>query len=237
MLEGRFLLEDGLMIPPSASIRVRRLGLGLLLLAVPACGLSDYEVLMREAQEREKSFREEQKYLGKAVQIPTQKDEKGNDLPVASVYFRPPKGINPAKPKEQRGEMWPYPADASSDFNSVEIAFAPSDYKDADYSNFAARVLNSYPGAGQSGSSVQITPPWQTTPMTFERWEAGNSSINILRGSPKTIAIVFNCKRKENARTAINLSLQSLGVDQKAAPARQHYERTSAWKLQAQPGS
>jgi len=216
-------------IPSSILTRVRRLGLGLLVLTVPACGLSDYEALMREAQECEERFREEQKYLDKAVVPPTQKDDKGNDKPVAFVYFRPPKGID-AKPKEQRGEMWRYVASPrGSDFNYVEMAFAAADDKD-----FVARILGNYGVA--AGSPVQITPPWQAAPMTFDRGESGNISINILRG-PKPVAVVFCYRRQESARKAIDLSLQSLGVDQTATAARQYYERKSPWKLEAQPGS
>lgn len=227
------MLEDTIVISSPASTCVRRLGLALLLLAVPACGLSEYEARMREAQERKEHFDEVKKYLGKALVPPMQKNEKGEDKPVATVYFRPPQGID-SKPKEQRGEMWRYPAGRNSnDFNYVEIAFGAANDKD-----FTARVLSSCGVDPQAaGSPQQITPPWQEAPMTFDRWERGNVSVNILRGGPKPIAIVFGFKRPESSRKAITLSLQSLGVDQKASTARQFYERSSPWKLEGSPSS
>ncbi len=220
-------------MPASASTCVRRFGLVLLLLAVPACGLSDYEALMRDAQEREARFREEQKYLDKPVQVPTQRDEKGVDLPVANVYFRPPKGILP-KPQARGELMWRYAADPrNSDFHYVDMAFAAVDDKE-----FAARVLAHYGMSGQTATRIEIKPPWQTASLTFDRWESGTISINIIQGVSKPIAIVYSSNKiqQESVRKAITLSLQSLGVDPKAAAARQYFERTSPWKLEVQPG-
>jgi hypothetical protein len=226
------LLEDTTMVISSlASTRIRRLGLAFLLLAVPACGLSDYETLMRDTQEREERFRIEQKYLGKAVQIPNQKkDDK--ELPLANVFFRLPAGIN-SKPQQGNDPMWRYAADSrNNDFTAVDMAFAEDD------KDFANRVLANYAMAGQSSSPLQITPPGQTTPLTFDRWESGSVSVNILRGSSKPIAIVFICKaRPDSVRKVMELSLQSLGIDQTAGAARTRANQTSPWKLQGSPSS
>jgi hypothetical protein len=210
----------------------------MLLLAVPACGLSDYEKLMRDAQEREEAFRAEQKYLGRAVIIPTRKDSDDKDVPIANVFFRPPRGID-SKPQQLNEPMWRYPADPrSNDFLSVDMAFGEDD------KDFDSIVRGNYEGALQASNNPrQITPPGQTTPVTFDAWEfiSGNVgvSINILRGSSKPVAIVYryNKSRQETARKILELSLQSLGVDQKASAARQRANEKSPWKLEGAPSS
>lgn len=225
------MLEDTLVISPSALNRSRRIGLALLLLAVPACGLTDYEALMREAQEREALFRAEQKYLGPPLQIPTQKDKDEKEVPIANVFFRPPKGVD-SKHKEQSGMMWRYPADSRSEFIAVELAFADEN------KDFSRSVLDHFGRGDLSPSSPrQITPPGQKTPMSFEVWEfdgqTGYHSVNILKDSPKPVAIVFifNKAKLDNARKVIELSLQSLGVDANSSAARQRSNQKSPWKL------
>jgi hypothetical protein len=227
------LLEDTTVISSTALTRVRRLGLALLLLAVPACGLSDYEKLMRDAQERKERFDAEQKYLGKPVIIPTRKDEKDKDVAIATAFFRPPKGID-SKPQPLNDVMWRYKADPrNSDFQAVDMAFA-EDSKD-----FADKVLTVYGGLGKAGSAVQITPPGQETAMLFDHWEIDKASVNILRGSSKPVAVVYIYKaRPDSTRRAIEqLSLQSLGVGQGAGAARQRANEKSPWKLEGAPSS
>lgn len=216
------------MIPSSVSTRVRRLGLGLLLLTLPACGLNEYEALMHEAQEREERFRAEQKYLGPPVQIPeTEKDNK--KVPLAQVFFRPPKGVDP-KP-QQRGMMWRYTGEPRSDFNFVELAFAEEN------KDFTRNVLDNY-GKGDlpPGIPRQITPPGQKTATVFESWEFDDGqtgySVNILKDSPKPVAIVyiFNKAKLDSARKVIELSLESVGIDLGYGAARQRYDQKSPWK-------
>lgn len=226
------------MIPSFASMRVRRFGLALILLAVPACGLSDYEALMRQTQEREERFREEQKYLGKPVQIPMQKDKDNHDVAVANAYFKPPKGID-TKPQQRGDLMWQYRADPrGSDFLYVELAFGESD------KDFAQRVMNNYEGGGQATSSTrQYNLPGQSAPVVYDVWEFSSGqnvvSINVLRGSSKPVAAVYvySRSRHESARKAIELSLQTLGVDQGATAARKRSDIKSPWKLEGQSGS
>ncbi len=223
------------MIPPATVIRSRWFGLALLLLAVPACGLTDYEKLMVEAQEREERFRAEQKYLGSPVQIPTTKDKEDREIPLASVFFRPPKGVDP-KP-QQRGIMWRYAADSRSDFFAVEMAFG-EDNKDISRS-----VLESYGRADiAAGTPRQINAPGLRAPMFFDVWEFSTDqkgySVNILKDGSKPVAIVFiyNKAKQEPVRKVIDLSLQSLGVDQTYSTASMRYNQKTPWKLQGQPG-
>jgi hypothetical protein len=223
------LLEDTLVISPFALNRRRRLGLALLLLAVPACGLNDYEALMREAQEREERFRAEQKYLGPPVQIPTQKDKEDKEVPIANVFFRPPKGVD-SKPQSS-GMMWRYPGDGRSDFNAVEMAFAEEN------KDFSRSVLDKYGRADlPPGIPRQITPPGQKTALVFEVWEFDSGqtgySVNVLKDNPKPVAIVyiFNKAKLDSARKVIELSLQSVGIDLGYGAARLRYDQKSPWK-------
>lgn len=225
--------------PYLPSARVRRLGLGLLLLAVPACGLSDYENLMREAQERKERFDEEQTYLDAPVQIPKQKNKDGKDEPVAKLFFRPPKGIE-AKPQSQPRNnlnIWRYARSKGGiDFVYVELAFAD------EAKEFANSVVGAYTTADQATHRRQpIAHPEQDTSMLFDVWESKSGqqgySINILQGSRKPVAVIYhyNKARSENIRKAIELSLQSLAVDQKAPAAKLRYDNKSPWRLQSEP--
>ncbi len=212
--------------------RPRRFGLALLLLAVPACGLTDYEMLMRESQEREERFRSEQKYLGPPLQMPTQKDKEDREVPLASVFLRPPKGVE-SKPK-QSGMMWRYGADSRSDFIAVDMAFA-EDNKD-----FSRNVLEYYGRPDIAITPRQITALGQKSPMNIDSCEFSSEqrgySVNILKDSSKPVAIVYIYKkdRAESARKIIELSLQSVGIDQGYSTAKMRYNQKSPWKLQAQ---
>ncbi|MGH7221793.1 MAG: hypothetical protein ACRELF_01040, partial [Gemmataceae bacterium] len=65
--------EDANVTPPSGHAllsRLRRLGLGLLLLVIFGCGLSDYEALMLKSQKNEERFREQEKYLDGPLLMP-----------------------------------------------------------------------------------------------------------------------------------------------------------------------
>lgn len=221
------------------SNRVRRFGLALLLLAVPACGLSDYEARMREAQEREERFREEQKYLDVAVQIPKRKNKDGKDEPVANLFFRPPKGILPKPEAQARNGLsaWRYSrGKGGSDFVYVELAFPE------DAANFANTVVSNYTSSDQATHRRQsITPPEQEKPLLFDIWESNSGqagySINVLQGSRKPLAVIYHYSkgRSQDVRKAIELSLQSLGVDKEASAARLRYNQKSPWKLQLEP--
>jgi hypothetical protein len=206
--------------------RARRLGLGLLLLALPACGLSDYEALMRQAQQRE----EQNKYLDEPVQI-AMTDKDGNKVPVANVFFRPPKGISSKpEPSPLSNQLWRYPARAGGgDFRFVEMAFA------TDSKNFADEVLRHYQ-ATENFKAPERDPSW-----LFDTWEFNDAqygySINILKGSRTQVAIVyvFGKGRRDNLRTAMDFSLQSLAVDQQVPAARQKYNEKSPGRRKRAP--
>ncbi|HEY7428608.1 MAG TPA: hypothetical protein VH682_30540 [Gemmataceae bacterium] len=213
--------------------RARRLGLGLLLLALPACGLSEYEGLMREkAQKNEEHFRNEQKYLDEPVQIPMQKNKEGKDVPLANVFFRPPKGIRTKPDSGPRDDLlWRYPAVPKSggDFTYIEMAFATDD------KTFRDNVLNNY-RAEESFPTPQRDPP-----LPFDTWEFNDSqhgySINISKGGRTQVAVVyvFGKGRRDALRMAMDLSLQSLAIDGQAVNARQKYSQKSPWQLKPTP--
>jgi hypothetical protein len=223
--------------PHLPSTQVRRLALGMLLLAVPACGLSDYEARMSESQKREERFRLEQKYLGEPVQMPTHKNQEDREEPVANVFFRPPKGIEPKPKPGPRDNLWQYRArSAGNDFTGVDMEFA------GDEKDFVDKVVSNYgPPEQASRSSREITPPGQDTPMVFDTWEFGSGpigySVNILRSSGKPIAIVYiyNKTRLDSVREAIKVSLQSLAIDQQVGATRQRYNQKSPWQLRSTP--
>jgi len=211
---------------------------GLLLLSLPACGLSDYEEKMRETQQREERLREEAKYLDAPVKIPTEKDKDGREFPVANVFFQPPRGIQSAFQAEQiKSLFWRYPArTGGGDFAFVELAFA-DDAKD-----FASKVIGNYQASGGTHQTVrELKPPGRDKPSVFDVWDFDNGqegySVNILR-SPKTqvaVVYIFPRMRRDNNRKAIELSLESLAVDGQKYPAQKRYEEKTPWRLTAMP--
>jgi hypothetical protein len=231
--------------PNSPWARLRRLGLGLLLLAVPACGLSDYEARMLDAQEREKHFQEEEKYLDKPVEMPTKpvkmaNEKKARDVAVANVFFRPPTGIVAKPSPGQRLElMWTYPSSqGDSDFTNVELAFGENDKE------FADKVLKCYQQAGQPKQLPprHIARPGQEPPLAFDRWEFSSGpigvSVNIVQGRVKPVAIVYFYKKthRDLVDKVIELSLQTLAFDSSVLTARQRYDQKSPWQLRSTPG-
>lgn len=244
--------EDAFMISASSRsanaiplARVRQLCLALLLLTVPACGLSDYEKLMRQAQERKERFDDEEKYLGEPVKMPTQKDKNDRDKPVANVFFRPPKGIEVKPQSQPRGglNVWRYArGKGKNDFAFVELVFANDD------KDFAANVSSSYATGDQTVRSKRsFEPPERERPLMFECWDSNSGqtgySVNILLTNQKPLAIIYNYYIKagtkkadtENVRKAIELSLESLAIDKEANAAREIYSHRSPWRLETQP--
>lgn len=210
----------------------------MLLLGVPACGLSEYETLMQEVQKRADHFQDEKKYLDEPVKIPTKKEDD-REVPVAEVFFRPPKGIRPTFEPTPRGNLlWRYPAQKNNaECSLVELAFG------AGNKEFAAEVVGNFNPAERVHPKTQQYPVvGRETPSVFDVWEfeigSDAYSINILRDPvcPVAVVYVYNKARRESARKAIDLSLQSLAVASQVRAARQRYDSKSPWKLKATPG-
>ncbi len=208
-------------------IRLRWLGLLLLLASVPACGLSDYEARMSETQKRVDQLREESMYLDGPVKIPTEKDNEGKEKSLAKAFFQPPKGIdaNP-QPEPRNNFLWKYvPKKSGSYFRYVEMAFAQED------KDFAARVVNSYP------SGQQLGVPQRTPPLPFDSWEFNEGtlgySVNVSQKGTTKIAIVYVFPKgmREQLGRVIELSLRSLAVDQQVHAVRARYNQKSPWQL------
>jgi hypothetical protein len=209
------------------------LGLGLVLLALPACGLSDYENLMRQTQDREARFREEQKYLADPVKVPRQKDKENREVPVADLFFRPPKGIlSIGQAVPGSSILWAFPRRSAGDFDHIEMAFG-EDSKD-----FPNEVLRNYQVAGTLQQSVRELKPPGRDAQTFDTWEFDGTqfgySVNIPRGSqpPTAIIFVYAPRRHADLKKVIDLSLESLAFGRHASKARQTFAKPSPWQLQ-----
>lgn len=204
-----------------------RLLFAAVLLAVPACGLSDYEKLMDETQKREQRFREGKTYLDEPVNIPTRKDEEGHDVALANAFFRPPKGIQSSGEEEPNKLFWRYARrKTGGDFLLLELAFA------SDNNTFLDDVMRVYPRKAQSW-----TPQW-TTPLAFDSWEYDEEqytySVNVSQTAPKAaIVFIVGKGRAANLHKVMQLSLQSLAVGPDAVKARQRYTQKSPWRLES----
>jgi hypothetical protein len=227
-------LRENIAVTLKAARRFRAFGLGLLLLALPACGLSDYEKLMGQAQEREARFREEQKYLAEPVKAPKRKDKEDHEVAVADVFFRPPKGIQSVGQAVAGSSiLWAFPRRAATgDFDHIEMAFG-EDSKD-----FANEVLRNYQVVGTVQPRVWQLQPLGRDPQTFDTWEFDGSqygySVNILRGSQPPTAVIYVYARGRHTDLAkmIVLSLESLAFGRQAAKARKQFAQPIPWQLQ-----
>jgi hypothetical protein len=222
--------------------RVRRLGLGLLLVMLPACGLSDYEGRMLQTQEREQRFRDESQLLDAPVKVPTRKEivkdkdkETEREVSVGNVFFRPPKGIQAAFVSQQHGNLWHYPLKGKGDVLAVEMAFSEGEKE------FAADVLRNFQATEHvKATTRQLVVPGRATPLDFDVWEFEDTqygySVNTYR-SPKLIAVVFFFAkgRRDSVRKVVELSLATLAVDAEANTVRQKYNQKSPWQLKAVP--
>lgn len=221
------------MIATSDSVlrrRTLRLCLGVLALALPACGISAYEARMRETQARADIFLEEQQYLGLPVEAPTRKvqsdqDKEAREEPVANVFFRPPMGIE-IKPQAENSFLWSYAAGSNKSFSRVELALS------SDSKNFATQVLNYHDSAQPSG-------PQRHPSLPFDTYEGSDAqfgySINFLNSenarTKAAVIYVFPKGLRDKVRTIIDVSLRTLAVDGQAGEARRRYERKSPWRL------
>jgi hypothetical protein len=220
-------------VTSKAAHRIRTFGLGLLLLALPACGLSDYEKLMSQTQEREARFREEQKYLAEPVKVPKRKDKDDHEVAVADVFFRPPKGVQSVGQAVPGSSiLWAFPRRSTSDFDHIEMAFG-EESKD-----FANEVLRYYQVVGTVQQRVRQLQPPDRDPQTFDTWEFDGLqygySVNILRGSqpPTAVIFVFGRGRHADLTKVIDLSLESMAFGRHASKARQKAARPTPWQLQ-----
>src|SRR5262249_24494654 len=75
------------------------------------CGLSEYESLMANSQERVRRFEEENKNLDARIKWPKKKKNEKNYV---AVFFRPPKGISLTPNPNKNGSLYVYPRTASS---------------------------------------------------------------------------------------------------------------------------
>jgi hypothetical protein len=224
-------------VPDRCRVRVRNLGVGLLLLLLPACGLSEYENLMRQTQEREERFRDEKKYLDEPVKVPMRKDKEDHDVAVADMFFRPPKGIQPRnEPSPANNLLWTYPPRSGSAFGAVQLAFAE------DNKEFAADVLRNFQFREVQPRVQELQSPGRE-PLVFDTWEFEDDragySINVLRGARPQVAVVYVFGRggRESLRKPIELSLESLAFGKQASMARLRFKQQSPWQLRGGRGT
>jgi hypothetical protein len=202
------------------------------------CGLSDYEALMVESQEREQRFREESTYLGEPINVPTRK-EKDTETPLADIFFRPPKGI-PSTPdgKPRGGLLYRYaPRSPAGDFALLELAFG-SEEKD-----FAATVRHNFQAwdPNKSKTTRQVRPPGRAA-LSFDVYDFADEqysySAYLWQGGRTQVAIVFYITRgrRDSARKVMDISLESFAADSAVLAARREYARKTPWRLKGTAG-
>ena len=163
---------------PSASASAS----GLLLLAVPACGLSDYKARMLDGAGTRKTLSRTGGISGPAGGHAHEEGQVASgqekaDVPVADVFFRPPKGIG-AKPNPQQRSS---PCGRILPVNATAILRTSKWLSRRTRRTSPTEVLKRYIDAGipKQLPPRQIPRPGQEPPLTFDRWEYSSGPIGV----------------------------------------------------------
>jgi hypothetical protein len=194
-------------------------------LLLAGCGVAEYEARMKEAQERVKRYEEESKLLAAPVKPPAAKNESGQLEAVASFTLRLPNTVSTQPSPEARGGLYydymPATIPPMTAYPWVSLAFAK-----ADDAKFPEAVMKWFTATGP----VNVTPHTTRLKVPFSRTTFENDthwhSINLYKGSNQQVAIIYvvpKAQRQQAAR-AIDLSLDSFGIESSLAAARQAYE-------------
>jgi hypothetical protein len=197
------------------------------------CGLSEYESLMANSQERVRRFEEENKNLDDPIKWPEKKENEKNYV---DVFFRPPKGISLTPNPNKNGSLYVYPRTASSG-PIQEIWLGASTQ-----AKFAEEVGKLCPPAvgAPAISHVDVQPPYREESLYFNITSfddvASTYVICIYKKEIVEVAVVFHLEKtkgivlfpqEETKRsellTKLELSLESLGVDADAAKLRRAF--------------
>jgi len=204
----------------------RPISLALLGLLLAGCGVADYEARMKEAQQRIKQYEEESKLLTDPVRTPMAKNESGQPVSVATFALRLPNTVSTQpSPVARAGLYYDYiPATISPTATAypwVSVAFAK-----ADDATFAETVMKGFTATGPVSTSqytTRLKVPFSRT--TFEN-ETYWHSINLYKGSNQQVAIIYAVPKAQaqQAARAIDLSLDSFGIETSLSAAQKAYQ-------------
>jgi hypothetical protein len=215
---------------PHRPLVSRRAALALLAgtLCAGGCGLSEYEGQMATEAQRVQRFDEEMKYLGAPLDPP--KIKSGNkEVDPPALFLRPPKGIV-TEPDTNLGPP-PYARYiARSGAKSTEragvtdmyLALAPEGQKE--FATAAVQALAQV--SGVKARTITKQPP-DTDPLTFSAYENSGAGffLYICQSSGYQLAIGYQTDKTASATKAVDLSVESLVVEGRAAKLRKAYEQ------------
>jgi len=194
-------------------------------LLLAGCGVTDYEARMKDTQQRIRLYEEESKLLTVPVNVPTAKNESGQPVPVASFTLRLPQTVSTTPSPEARGGMYydymPATIPPMTAYPWVSLAFAK-----ADDAKFAETVMKWFTATGPVSTSQYTTrlkvPLSRTTFENDTHWH----SINLYKGTNQQVAIIYAVPKAQaqQAARAIDLSLDSFGIESSLAAAQKAYQ-------------
>lgn len=221
---------------------------------ITGCGLTDYENKMRETQDRLNRFEEIQQLLGDPLEMPTRPSEKEKEkekekakmVPLIKLFLRAPREIRTSPElKTRHPSLYRYPtvsggsggsSDSSSPSGSnvlvrtVEIGIgeSPKDYAQSIFSLF---------GRAEGPPKAKEVTTASGDELTFDHQEIEDENhrylIYVLRERPIAIAFWLDKKKIQNSMTvfrSVELSLESLALDNKADWVRGRFRRNSPWQ-------
>ncbi len=238
-----------------------RLTCGLFLGTVLGCGLADYEDKMKQSQKKLERFDEEVRALDEPIQLPKKKvkdkDKGEREEPIALIFLRPPRGIQP-KASKPEGDLYRFPRapqpgqqpaptpgatpSASSPFLDVCVVWK-SDKEDPD--NFARSILQRFPS--KDGKPLS-TPPDREIPSpdenrrtvkVYEYFEPTGSYCTIaIRSKGKLrVAVIYQVEKGKKTKQTDDVtrySIDSLAIDDEVDLAEKLQARLGP-RLQAPP--
>jgi hypothetical protein len=199
---------------------------------------------MLDAQKRAQRLEEEARNLDEPLTIPTKKEKVGEieqEVPMAEVFLRPPRGIGPTPDKTPaNGLLYRYiPRQAApstpgvaptarpiADVLAVGLAFGNNR---ADFTN---EVVNSLKPVGQvTKNQREVRHPDSPRASVLDALEFDDArhsyAVFVGQSGSTQVAIVYQIAkgRRGNVSTPLTFSLESLAIGFDSAQARQAYAR------------
>jgi hypothetical protein len=207
---------------PTVGYRCLLVAVGLALGS--GCGLSEYQSKYQKQQGRINYLDDENRYLGRPVELVAKKDSTG---PI--IRLRLPRGVSTNHDEEPLGVLYRYPKISSkiplgddakiSDLDSAYIAFETA----KDWSQFKKRVLEPFKAADpQTTRPINLEIPGRPA-RTFETTSFTDGSdptwafrFYFFRDEVYRVAIGFRASEaalaSETSRQAMEFSVKSLAV-------------------------
>jgi hypothetical protein len=198
------------------------------------CGLSAYEERMLKAQQSVQRFDDEARHLDEPIQPPRRPNKDGELYAIANVFLRPPRGIGPTASNEKEprgGKLYTYrprTENGARPFRFVEVAVGGADNKD--FVNEVLQVLGAPATTALRPRTLSVPG---RAPINLDSGEYESDaiiySIHLAKAGNTQVVVVYWIDKagRSGAARALNLSLETLGLNEEAVRLREQFNKGS----------